>query len=389
MFGVTRQCAEKIIEVCIWQEPKHFHKEGWKDALGKAIPAHMKVLCVLKIVRFGTSMVAFRDDFQMGESTILASFHAMFHAMASDEELLNTYLSTMTRVDAERAARLHKEAHGVDGMALSLDCCHIKWKNCPVAWQGQFEGKEGEPTIVLEAAVDHDLYFWHAAFGYPGMQNDLIIWEQSPLLEMLENGYWSTQVDPLEEFVIGNKQFSKLWFLVDGIYPPLSRFMKTISDPSMNAESRFAEWQEGSQKDVERAFGVWQSKFHILTQKIELWNPEEIKNMVIGTIIMHNMMVQHRQALGTSEDPIHYAINDAIAKQLSIEILKDKEMEEVLASLGISEDPASAGGEVINDEKTEIEVLMEKMLMEKRVTTLNDINEHRRLRNAVIAEISK
>ncbi len=36
-------------------------------------------------------------------------------------------------------------------MALSLDCCHIRWKNCQVAWPGQFEGKEGEPTIVLEA----------------------------------------------------------------------------------------------------------------------------------------------------------------------------------------------------------------------------------------------
>jgi hypothetical protein len=55
----------------------------------------MKVLCVLKIVCFGTSMVAFRDYFQMGKKTILASFDVVFHAMASDEELLNTYLSTM------------------------------------------------------------------------------------------------------------------------------------------------------------------------------------------------------------------------------------------------------------------------------------------------------
>jgi hypothetical protein len=117
----------------------------------------------------------------MYESTILASFHAVFHAMASDEELLNTYLSSMIRVDAEWAARLHK-VYSIDGMALSLDCCHIGWKNCPVAWQGQFEGKEGEPTIVLEAAVNHDLYFLHTAFRYPGTQNDLVIWECLPFL---------------------------------------------------------------------------------------------------------------------------------------------------------------------------------------------------------------
>tara|TARA_R110002050_G_scaffold32219_1_gene83027 strand:- start:2249 stop:2383 length:135 start_codon:yes stop_codon:yes gene_type:complete len=41
----------------------------------------------------------------------------------------------------------------------------VKWKNCPVAWAGQFEGKEGQPTVVLEAVADHNTWIWHSFFG--------------------------------------------------------------------------------------------------------------------------------------------------------------------------------------------------------------------------------
>jgi hypothetical protein len=43
---------------------------------------------------------------------------------------------------------------------------------------------------------------------------------------------------------------------VDGIYPEIARFVKTLSEPLTNLEKAFAAWQEGSRKGIERAFGV-------------------------------------------------------------------------------------------------------------------------------------
>jgi hypothetical protein len=68
-------------------------------------------------------------------------------------------------------------------------------------------------------------------------------------------------VDPVEPFHIDGKTFERLFFLVDGIYPDLARFVKMMSVPTSNRKKQYAKWQEASGKDAERSFGVLQSKF--------------------------------------------------------------------------------------------------------------------------------
>jgi hypothetical protein len=65
---------------------------------------------------------------------------------------------------------------------------HWVWKNCPVADQGQYSGKEKEPTIVLEAIATHNLWIWHAFFGLPGTLNDITVLDRSPIFRQLQDG---------------------------------------------------------------------------------------------------------------------------------------------------------------------------------------------------------
>jgi len=104
----------------------------------------------------------------------------------------------MTKHDAKRIVDLHIQKHGVAGMLGPLDCMHVVWKNCPVTLQGAFTGKEGCPTIVLEAMGDFNLWIWHAAFGFAGGLNDLNIWENSSLLDNMVSGAFSAINFPFE-----------------------------------------------------------------------------------------------------------------------------------------------------------------------------------------------
>jgi hypothetical protein len=75
-------------------------------------------------------------------------------------------------------------------------------------------------------------------------------------------------------FVINDHQFDHLYYLVDGIYPAISRFLLTINNPTTTLDSLFAPKQEGWRKAVERAFGVWKKKFLSLVTKLVCTNVE-------------------------------------------------------------------------------------------------------------------
>ena len=170
-----------------------------------------------------------------------------------------------------------------------LDCMHVHWKNCPITYQGAYQGKEKFSTLVLEAITDHNLWFWHAVFGFMGSCNDINILDVSPLHQQFLDGSHS-KID--FEFTIDKWVFNKLFYLVDGIYPQLSHFMKTISIPIMKKEKIFAGWQEAAWKDVEHAFGVLQSRWQLLASPVKMWDEVHIHDMVTSCIILHNMMVQ-------------------------------------------------------------------------------------------------
>ena len=111
-------------------------------------------------------------------------------------------------------------------MLGSLDCMHWKWKNCPTAWAGQYAGRSGSPTIILEAVADYDIWIWHAYFGLPGSNNDINVLEASHLFANLAEG-----IAPPAHYVIQGKEYNMGYYLADGIYPKWATLVQSIHDP--------------------------------------------------------------------------------------------------------------------------------------------------------------
>jgi hypothetical protein len=216
----------------------------------------------------------------------------------------STFNRIPTATDLAAVNELHKRVHGVKGMLGSLDCMHTYWKNCPVAWQQSFKGKQAGPTIVLEAAADYNLWFWHASYGYAGAMNDLNILNMSPLLERLTNGSFKAveaeagvcpyHIGDSSSLTSSSPPFDRMFLLVDGIYPKYSRFVRGFKAPVTDEEVRFTGWQESARKDIERAFGVIQSKWKVLSFPIQAMDRKSIASMVATCIILHNMCVSDR-----------------------------------------------------------------------------------------------
>jgi hypothetical protein len=170
----------------------------------------------------------------------------------------------------------------VNGMFGLLDCIQTGWKNCAKAWQASSKTRKesGGPTVVLEALSDFILWFWHALFGYAGSLNDLNILNLSPFLENLNILNLSPFLEILVDgtflelvkncgknpYKVNGNVFHRIFVLVDGIYPPYSRFVKGIQMPLTDEEKRYTSWQEAAKKDIERAFGVLQCRLQVMAR---------------------------------------------------------------------------------------------------------------------------
>jgi hypothetical protein len=308
------------------------------DCCGRpSIDPLVKFLTAQKMICYGVSYSAFKDYCQMGESTARKCMNKLTRGIVECEEISGVYLRYPTKNDAKKIVSLHKKVYGIDGCLGCLDVTKIHWSACPVAWKGQFEGKEGYPTIGLEAVADYNLWIWHNAFGFPGSLNDINIWDKSPLLESMLDG---THDNIDFTFTIGSEEFDQLYYCVDGIYPSLSRFLATINDPTTVLDSFYAPKQEAWRKSIERAFGVWKKKFLSVGVKCMLYHREDMFYLAIATIVMHNMMVEERVRNEERESENFYDVGE----EQSVLVSSDDEAD----SSRDSGDSSTDGSLVIN-----------------------------------------
>ncbi|XP_062081136.1 uncharacterized protein LOC133785938 [Humulus lupulus] len=127
-----------------------------RDGLGKlGLSGLQKVTAVFRMLAYGVPADATDEYIKIGESTALESLKRFCRAVV--EVFGACYLRSP---NADNVARLLHigESQSFLGMLGSLDCMHWKRKNCPTAWGGQYAGRSGSPTIILEAVADYDLW---------------------------------------------------------------------------------------------------------------------------------------------------------------------------------------------------------------------------------------
>jgi hypothetical protein len=111
---------------------------------------------------------------------------------------------------------------------------------------------------------------------------------------------------PQVQFSVNGNEYTTGYYLADGIYPEWAAFMKTIPLPQTDKHKLFAKHQEAARKDVERAFGVLQSRFTIVRRPARLWKRKSVGRIMLACVILHNMIVEDEKEQAT----IHIDLNE-------------------------------------------------------------------------------
>ncbi|XP_028111001.1 receptor-like protein 9a [Camellia sinensis] len=131
-----------------------------KAGLGRlGLSTLQKVTSAFRMLAYGMAADSTDEYIRIGESTTILCIKKFCRAIV--DIFGKKYLRSPNSNDI---ASLFKkgEKRGLPGMLGSLDCIHCSWKNCPTAWAGQYSGRGGSPTIILEAVASHDLWIWRA-----------------------------------------------------------------------------------------------------------------------------------------------------------------------------------------------------------------------------------
>ncbi|KAF0702627.1 hypothetical protein AaE_015813, partial [Aphanomyces astaci] len=153
------------------------------DAFGKlGLSPLQKCTASIRMLAYGVCADSTDEYCRLGESTAIESMKRFARAVVS--EFGPVYLREPNEEDVEKHLNLN-ESRGFPGMFGSIDCTHWEWKNCPVAWQGQYQDRNGKRSMILEAVATQDLWIWHAFLGVPGSNNDINVLDRSTLMVKL------------------------------------------------------------------------------------------------------------------------------------------------------------------------------------------------------------
>nr|KAJ0189338.1 hypothetical protein LSAT_V11C800410720 [Lactuca sativa] len=249
-----------------------FFQLRW-DARGKhGFTTIQKCTAVLRQLEYGITADASDEYLKMYERT---------------ELYRDIYLRHPTKSDVEQLYAAHQAKHGFPGMLGSIDCTHWEWENYPNMWRGQFtRGDHGVPTVILEAVVSNDLWFWHAFFGMVGSNNDLNVLQASPIFNDILQGK-----APEMSYVVNGNEYKYGYYLGDGIYPEYATVVKSYTFSADDKRKMFKLAQESARKDVERAFGVLKQRWHIIKHPARTWDREKLRTVLTACVILHNMII--------------------------------------------------------------------------------------------------
>ncbi|XP_029129933.1 uncharacterized protein LOC114916715 [Cajanus cajan] len=183
-----------------------------------------KCTSALCMLAYGT-LADFVDKYiRIGETTVVECLQRFVKGIC--EIFRGEYLRRPNNEDIQRLLWMG-EARGFPGMLGSIDCMHWEWKNCPVAWKGQFcRGDHANPTIILEVVASQDLWIWHAFFGTAGSNNDITMLNASNVFNEVLLG-----TAPTVQYTVNRTQYNMGYYLADDKYPDFAIFVKTISMP--------------------------------------------------------------------------------------------------------------------------------------------------------------
>ncbi|CAB1116573.1 unnamed protein product [Ectocarpus sp. CCAP 1310/34] len=162
----------------------------------------------------------------MSVATAEKSFHHFCEKFSA--ALWDTWVKLPVGDELKEVERVFRKS-GYPGAIGSTDCTHFRWPGGPSSEARMNTGKEGYPTVVVEATCDHTGRIIAATKSYPGSANDkTIIQRDKSIWRIRDEEPWSSLKYKLYNADGSETEYKGAWLVVDGGYQKVKTVLAVI-----------------------------------------------------------------------------------------------------------------------------------------------------------------
>lgn len=165
----------------------------------------------------------------------------------------------------------------VDGTHIRIQAPHVD--------EPSYVNRKGFHSINVQCVCDADGKFINVNAAWPGCSHDSHIFRTSSVCRHMEN------VRNWEEGVL----------LGDSGYPCRPFLLTPYLHPAGPAEQSYNNAHSKTRNCIERVFGTWKRRFHVLHSEIRM-KPERVVRVILACAVLHNIAVMMREPAVDWED---------------------------------------------------------------------------------------
>ena len=236
-----------------------------------AIPVSLQVLSALRFYAKGNFQSETADLHGLSRMSVSTCVRATTNALVNK---LPQYISyprdeasqNQIKQDFYKLRNFPHVLGAIDGTLIPI--------KAPPNDEHLFVCRKGYHALNIQGISDANGKFLDIVSKWPGSTHDAFMWSNCSLKDMFEQ-----------------KEIGEGWLLGDSGYPCRPYLMTPVMNPMTRAEGRYNRAHRTTRCVVERAFGVWKSRFRCLHKSggCLMFKPEYVVKIVVATAILHNI----------------------------------------------------------------------------------------------------
>ncbi|XP_061193784.1 putative nuclease HARBI1 [Saccostrea echinata] len=248
---------------------------GHRTRRSQALSTELQILIALRFYASGSFLQVLGDTTGVDKSTVsrivlkvsqaLVSLAPRFIKWPTDEEL------TSIKSDFFKLA-------GFPGVIGCIDGTHVRIQG-PSENEPAFVNRKGYHSINVQAICDNAGKFTNIVARWPGSTHDSHIFNMSGIKQDIERDFRSIN----DGIILGDSGYACKPYL-----------MTPYLRPSSQAEERFNTAHSKTRVTIERTFGWWKRRFHVLHSEIRM-KPERVCTIIGACAVLHNLAIMYNE----------------------------------------------------------------------------------------------